>query len=339
MVPKLLILKVGLSFLVASSLLISSAPQSAFCAVTVDQAAREDLSAVNKLIAQRSFNKAQIMINRLLSIKPDDFSVLLAQGRLLESMGLVARSRAAYEKLQQAYPQAPEPLIALSEIAFESLNARLAFELASKAVAIAPNSLAAHLSLASALIATSQYPQGEILLHELNKQHPNNSEIQYMLYRMALKRNHYKEARDCLEQSIRFDNTDYRRKLELAEVDKNLRDYASARQNLEQFLLVEPSSTEALTKLAVLWEFNFHNYAKAVDMYQSVLNVDPDSVTALAGIDRCRLKSNDLAGLMKDAFVKTFRHTDTFDAFDAFDAFDGANANTPNVSDGRDFSF
>ena len=285
------------------------------------------LAKANQFIAKRSFVEAQRIINSLLERFPDDFHVRLAQARLLKSMGLIARSKDAYEKLKLSAPQAPEPLIALSEMAFESLNARLALDLARKAQAVAPTSLSAQLSLASALIATSHYQEASDLLDSLSKRHGGNAEVQYLLYKMAMKRDRYVQARTALENSIGLDSGDPRRILELSELCKYMRDYDGAKYNLQRILLADSAPIDALIKLAVLYEFNFHDYQEAIAQYQKVLNIDSNSVTAMAGIDRCRLKENDLAGRAKDEFWRFVRHTVVFDTADKV---------TPTVSDGRD---
>lgn len=285
------------------------------------------LAKANQYIARRSFVEAQTIINALLARFPDDFHVRLAQARLLKNMGLTARSKAAYEKLKLSDPQAPEPLIALSEMAFESLNARLALDLARKAEAVAPASLSAQLSLASALIATSHYQEASDRLDSLSKRNVGNAEVQYLLYKMAIKRDHYIEARAALENSIKLAPSEPRRILELSDLCKSMRDYEGAKHNLQRILSADPASIDALIKLAVLYEFNFHDYKEAIAQYQKVLNIDSTSVTAMAGIDRCRLKENDLAGLAKDAFQRFARHIVVFDTLDTV---------TPTVSDGRD---
>jgi tetratricopeptide (TPR) repeat protein len=285
------------------------------------------IAKANQYIARRSFVEAQAIINSLLTRFPGEFHVRLAQARLLKSMGLTARSKAAYEKLKLSDPQAPEPLIALSEMAFESLNARLALDLARKAEAVAPASLSAQLSLASALIATSHYQEAADRLESLSKRNVGNGEVQYLLYKMAIKRDRYSQARTALENSIKLAPSEPRRILELSELCQYMRDYEGAKHNLQRVLSADPASIDALIKLAVLYEFNFHDYKEAIAQYQKVLNIDSNSVTAMAGIDRCRLKENDLAGLAKDAFQRFVRHTVVFDTLDTV---------TPTVSDGRD---
>ena len=39
---------------------------------------------------------------------------------------------------------------------------------------------------------------------------------------------------------------------------------------------------------------------------RSILEIDPDSVTAMAGLDRCKTKKNDLAGMLKNQLRALF---------------------------------
>jgi tetratricopeptide (TPR) repeat protein len=115
------------------------------------------------------------------------------------------------------------------------------------------------------------------------------------------------KARDSLERSIKLDPADSKYWLELSDLCKSMGDYQGARYNLIRVLNFDSTSIAALTKLAVLYEFNFHDYQKAIDEYQHILSIDPDSVTALVGIDRCKQKSGDLAGIMKDSLWRMLR--------------------------------
>jgi tetratricopeptide (TPR) repeat protein len=270
------------------------------------------LEIAESLIDARSFIKARVMIERILAQEPNNFRARLDQARLLRSMGLYARSREEYERLHQLEPAAERPLIALSEMALESLNPGQALKLARQSVLVAPQSLETHLCLVSALIAANDYHEAEGVLAELEVRYPNDAKINYLLYKLELKRNQLHLARTSLERSIKLDSSNWQHLFELSEMCKNVGDYEGAKENLKRVLNADPGSVDALTKLAVIYEFNFHDYQQAIEQYQRVLVADPDSVTALAGIDRCKQKSNDLAGVMKDALWRFLRHSKTF---------------------------
>jgi tetratricopeptide (TPR) repeat protein len=270
------------------------------------------LEKAETLISARSFIKARVVLEQLLAHEPNNFRARLDQAELLRSMGLYARSREEYEHLHQLDPAAEKPLIALSEMALESLNPRQALKLARQAVAEAPHSLQTHLCLVSALIATNADHEAEGLLLELETRYPANAKINYLLYKLELKRNQLHLARTSLERSIKLDSSNWQHLFELSEMCKNVGDYEGAKSNLKRVLNVDPGSVDALTKLAVIYEFNFHDYQQAIEQYQRILTADPDSVTALAGIDRCKQKSNDLAGVMKDVMWRFLRHSRTF---------------------------
>jgi tetratricopeptide (TPR) repeat protein len=270
------------------------------------------LETAEMLIRARSFIKARVLLDRLLAQEPNNFRAHLDQAELLRNMGLYARSREEYDRLHHLDPAAEKPLIALSEMALESLNPRQALKLSRQAVAVAPRSLETHLCLVSALIATNAYSEAEGVLADLETKYPNDAKINYLLYKLELRRNQLHLARTSLERSITLDASNWQHLFELSEMCKNVGDYEGAKENLERVLRADPGSIDALTKLAVIYEFNFHNYQQAIEQYQRVLAADPDSVTALAGIDRCKQKSNDLAGIMKDSLWRFLRQSRTF---------------------------
>ena len=302
----------GLAFTLTTSLPASPSLSPARDKPKSGQAQNSELQTAETLIRARSFIKARKILDHLLQKEPDNYQARLDEAQLLRSMGLFARSHEDYEKLNQENPAAEKPLIALSEMALESLNPRQALKLARQAVGVAPSSLATHLCLVNALIATSAYHEAEGMLNDLRISHPDNAEVDYLLYKLALKQHQLSQARSWLERSLYLDPSNWQRFFELSELCKNMADYYGAKANLERVLTMDPTSVDALTKLAVIYEFNFHDYEQAARQYQLILSADPDSVTALAGIDRCKQKSNDLAGVMKDALWRFLRHSKTF---------------------------
>jgi tetratricopeptide (TPR) repeat protein len=84
-----------------------------------------------------------------------------------------------------------------------------------------------------------------------------------------------------------------------ADICESVGDYARAKLALEKLLQVDPYSIEALYKLAVLLEFYRHDYDGAIKYYQKLVQIDPDYVAALTGLDRCKAKKNDIAGQLK----------------------------------------
>ncbi len=302
---------IGLA-LTASFFAGANAGMPAQAGILTPESKGDSLATAERLISARSFIKARIILDKFLATQPNNTRARLDQAQLFRSVGLFARSRQEYEQLYKLDPSSEIPLIALSEMALESLNPRQALQLARQAVAIAPHSLETHMCLVSALIATNAYQEAESVLSALQSKHPNNAKIDYLRYKLALKRNQLALARNALERSVQLDSSNWQHLFELSELCKNVGDYESAKKNLKRVLAADPGSADALTKLAVIDEFNFHDYQQAIEHYQKILASDPDSVTALAGIDRCKHKSNDLAAVMKDAMWRFFRHSKTF---------------------------
>jgi len=100
--------------------------------------------------------------------------------------------------------------------------------------------------------------------------------------------------------------------MDLSSLYKQGGNYDASLESINRYLHLNPGSIEALSKVAALYEYNFHDYDRAILAYKQILQIDPDIVDAEVGIDRCKQKGNDLAAALKDQLWKFLRQSKTF---------------------------
>ena len=278
--------------------------KSADVAVLIDKA--------EQFRIQGSFLRAQNILTDALKAHPGDFQLSLAQAKLLRSMGLFARSKSLYQNLHTQQPSAIEPLIALSQMSLESLAMENALKYAREAVSVAPESKAAHLSLAGALVANSSIADANLELKLVEGKFPKLAEVDYLRYQLFRKEGKPAEALACLESAVKLKPNNSTWLFDLSSLYEEQGDYVMSLELLNRYLRLNPSAIDALSKVAALYEYNFHDYDKAIVVYQEILNIDPDVVDAVVGIDRCKQKGNDPAAALKDQLWKFLRQSQTF---------------------------
>ena len=107
------------------------------------------------------------------------------------------------------------------------------------------------------------------------------------------------KARQQLEAALKLDPSNGPWLLDLSELCEMQGDYAMANQCLQRALYADPLSVDKLSRMATLQEYFLQNYDQAIEQYKRILAIDPNSVSALAGLDRCKARKNDLAGILK----------------------------------------
>jgi tetratricopeptide (TPR) repeat protein len=259
-----------------------------------------DLKQVETLSAGGSYFKAVALLDKVRAKYGDDaIDVVLASGRVCRDMGLLARAAGEYQKVLRIDPNSTEACVALSDIYRQQLDIPNAIKFARRAYESNPKAIEPHVALVSALADGGLLQESELQLKMLLKSDAKNAQVQYVAYKLAMKRGQIASAQQHLEEAIAlaFGRPDWL--VELSELNKMQGDYASARRNLEESLSADAFSIDALNKLAIIYEFYFHDYHHAMDEYNAILAIDPDSVTAQAGLDRCKVKKNDIAGALK----------------------------------------
>ncbi|HEY9777346.1 MAG TPA: tetratricopeptide repeat protein [Planktothrix sp.] len=281
-------------------LTILAATLPAACADADGSSRQSVLKEIHALTASHSYFKAGALLDKLhQKVGADDLEVTLAAARLYRDMGLSARAQTEYEHALRINSGCTEAGVALSEIYMQGLNTRKALEFARRAYNSNPHATSAQVALSSALIASGMFREAEQELAKLLKTSPNDAQVQYVAYNLALERGQLSTAQNHLEGAVRLAPNRPDWLIDLSELYKAQGEYSNARRMLEKALAIDPYSLDALNKLAIIQEFYFHDYDQAIEQYKNILVIDQDSVTALAGLDRCKIKKNDLAGAMR----------------------------------------
>jgi len=258
-----------------------------------------ELKRIDSLSASGSYFKAAALLQQVRAKYGDAIDVTLASARVCRDMGLLARAAGEYQKVLRINPNSTEACVALSEIYRRQLDIPNAIKFARRAYETNPKAIEPHVALVSSLADGGLLQESELQLNILLKSDPKNAQVQYVAYKLAMKRGLIQVAQQHLEEAIALALGRPDWLVELSELNKTQGDYASAKKNLEESLSADAFSIDALNKLAIIYEFYFHDYHHAMDEYNAILSIDPDSVTAQAGIDRCKVKKNDIAGALK----------------------------------------
>ncbi|MBS1952805.1 MAG: tetratricopeptide repeat protein [Cyanobacteria bacterium SZAS-4] len=281
-----------LTFLILAA--VSTNP--AFALAESEDAGIKQLVALTKA---QSYVKATNLFDRLIEADPNNPQLRLAGARLYRRMGMFARAMSEYKLLMKSDPNMVEPVVALSQMYMEYLNLPQSLTLARHAVSLKPNDKEARIALCTVLIASDYLKEAEEELSKLQKQSGSDADVNYVAYKLYLKHGQLGKARQQLEAAMKLDPSNGPWLLDLSELCETQGDYATANQCLQRALYADPLSVDKLSRMATLQEYFLQNYDQAVEQYKRILAIDPDSVTALAGLDRCKARKNDLAGILK----------------------------------------
>jgi tetratricopeptide (TPR) repeat protein len=270
------------------------------------------LKAVEGFLAEGSFSRAERLLSLALKEHPSDFRLSLEQAHVLRSMGNVARAKTLFLKLHTQQPTAVVPLINLSQMSLESLAIDDALAYARDAVAVEPSSKAANFALASSLIYSNSLLQANNKIGDIQQKFGESAELCYLRYQMYLREDKNDQALAALEGAVRLNPNNSPWLMDLSTLYKQEGNYDASLELINRYLRLNPGSVEALSKVAALYEYNFHDYDRAILAYKQILQIDPDIVDAEAGIDRCKQKGNDLAAALKDQLWKYLRQSKTF---------------------------
>ncbi len=257
------------------------------------------LLAVRRLTAASLFQSARPVAEKLVGDYPNDPQAHLAYAELLRAMGMATQASAEYSRAEILDPRLAEPAIALARLNLESLNLELSLHYARDAVSRAPASLPAHLVLAQALLSSDRLTEADQEIRRLLLRYPRTPAVLFLAYRLNRQRGSFGSARSYLEQAIAGGRPEPRWLYELADLLEIAGDCRAAARCLLELTALQPDSEQAREKLASVYEFTCHDYDRAIAQYRLIVRSNPDSVTALAGIDRCQSKKNDLAFELK----------------------------------------
>jgi tetratricopeptide (TPR) repeat protein len=237
---------------------------------------------------------------------PKQASVHLEYGKFLMNAGLIDRAISEFERAAQLDPNDSEPLIALAEIYSQNLDHDKAAVYAERALKIQPSSSSARIVLLTSLIQRDRIDQAERELNRLLTTNSRNPRVLQLAYMVKTRIGDFNEASKYLQEAVRLQpgKTDW--VLELCRLLESNGQSDAAFSQLQTLLARNPNSLEARLRLARNLEFYRHDYDQAIIEYGRVLEIDGKSPVALAGVERCKAKKNNIALRLKQAMKSWF---------------------------------
>ncbi|MBI4532550.1 MAG: tetratricopeptide repeat protein [Candidatus Melainabacteria bacterium] len=266
-----------------------------------DRFKQDTLSTIKSLQQAHSYQKARSASLELVKRYPKDPQTHLAYAQLLAEMGLLSESIVEYRQALQLNGNLAEAFIALSKLYLQNLDPYMSLGYAQLAIKSSPQSVNARTALIEALMASEHLQEADKQIRALLKDQGSSANVLFLRYQLERKHGDLTAAKMYLESALRHCNHRVDWLLELSQVEEDLGDFAEARHTLRKALLLAPEQLEARRQLAINLEFFSQDYEAAVNEYKKLLEVDPSSVSAQAGIDRCQRKMNDLSGCLKQA--------------------------------------
>lgn len=264
-----------------------------------------DLKKIDELTETRSFYKARKMLEPLLEAYPKDPRVHTCAGRLFAKMGLLPRAIDEYNSVVALEPTNVFAFIELSRAYMAREDSNHAMASVRTALKVNPKSAEARLLLVRILMAKGLLLEAEQELQRLLRGDPNDAQVHFVAANIYRERGQGALALGHIEKAIQLNPAKHDWLLEKSDICILLNRYDEAKSSLEKLLQYEGDSVEGLNRLARVKENSFRDYDGAMECYRRVIEIDPDSVTALAGIERLKAKKNDLAGLWKHQLRST----------------------------------
>lgn len=267
-----------------------------------------ELASALRLIDEGSLLSAKPLVEKLLLAYPEDKEVSLAAARLYQKMGLSTLAIVYYEKVREKSPRMQEALVALARLHLENLSSALALEMASEAVSIDPHSKAARLVLVEALLAGQSLKRARLEVAELTSMFPRDPEVLHCLSLVSQTFGENEKALAYMVLASQARPKQLQWLMELADLYQRVGNYNKAAAVLTSVLEFDPQSVSALDALARLYEFDLGDYVRARDCYLRILTILPDSGTARGGADRCLAKQADLALWLRGNIYRLFQN-------------------------------
>jgi tetratricopeptide (TPR) repeat protein len=227
--------------------------------------------------------------------QPKKASLHVEYARFLVNAGLIDNAISEFDKAAKLDPRDPEPLIALAEIYSQNLDYDKALAFSQRALQLQPSSSMARIVLLTSLVQRDRIDEAERELQKLLASNPHNPRVLQLAYMVKTRVGDLNEAAKYLEEAVRLQPSNIEWVLELCNLLESTGNPIGAYQQLENLLARYPNSLEARLRLARNLEVYRHDYDHAMLEYSRVLEIDSKSPVALAGIERCKAKKNNLA--------------------------------------------
>jgi tetratricopeptide (TPR) repeat protein len=295
------------STITISALLVISAPVPRACALSPAQKpapaakqvvpvkAQQESAKLRALVSEGKLYQARAEATRLLSERPNDADLQMEYGSILRASGQMKLALEHYQRAAAIDPHLGAAYVAISQLQLDNLDVPSALASAQKAKTLSPNDLDARLAYVSALIAADRVNDAEKELQSMINTGSANPAVLHLAYEVKVRKGDFESARRYLDTAIALSQQSTSWQIELADLEQRLNHPERARQVLRTILAQTPSATEARLRLARNLELFGDDFDAAISEYRTLLQYEPDSATALTGIERCRAKKNNVA--------------------------------------------
>lgn len=269
--------------------------------------AAAETASIEQSIAAGKFQQAGIEWRQLVAKKPDRADLRLRYARFLRSTGQLEPAITEYEKAVAIDPKLSDAWLALSQIALQSFDVEQALTAAQNAIKYHKDSIEGRTLMISALMQSGRWPEADKELKALLLLQPKNAAVVHLAYQMQLRKGDFAQARTYLQTAVNLkpERSDWM--LDLCKLLENGGDYQLARGDLKTILQNRPNDLEARLRLARNLEVFEHDFDGAIAEYKRALETEPDCAPAMAGIERCQVKKNNIALRLKLSLQSLFK--------------------------------
>lgn len=256
---------------------------------------QQEWARLHSLVEAGKLFEARAEAKRLLQERPDNVALRIEYGNILRISGQPRLALEQYQKAAAIDSKSITAHIAISQLQMENLDIRSALSSALKAKTLQPDNLDARLVYVSALLAAERVGEAEKELQSMINAGSANPAVLHLAYEVKVRKGDFEQAHRYLETAIALSQQAISWQIELADLEQRMDRPDKARLVLRTILTKHPMETEARLKLARNLELFGDDFDAAIGEYRTLLQYEPDSASALTGIERCRAKKNNVA--------------------------------------------
>lgn len=250
---------------------------------------------LRKLYKEGKPFQAQAEAVELVKQYPNDVALLTEYGNILRNSGKPRQALQMYQRVVALQPQNVTAYVVMSQLQLDNLDFKEALCSAKKAKSLDPANQPAKLAYVKVLLETDKVNEAERELQSMISTVAANPETLHLTYEVKVRKGDLEQAGHALETAIALSQDPTPWQVELADLEQRLNRPDRARQVLRTILTKNPFETEARLRLARNLELFGGDFDGAIAEYRTLLEYDPDSASALTGIERCRAKKNNVA--------------------------------------------
>jgi tetratricopeptide (TPR) repeat protein len=233
------------------------------------------------------------LFRSLVAKEPENPTLHFDLGRGLVAQGNADAARAEFQTAIRLRPGFVEPRVALVSLMQSKSDYKATLEFANQALAINPGLSAIRLARAVALIHVGDEPQGRSELNHLEREFPQNHEVQLQLAMMDLHDRKFREAEDHFRKLSEGSPGDIRPLKGLTDALAAENEFDNALAFLQESLRKTPNDLRLrslLASTAVL----AGKYDLGIEQYRQLLAAAPKSTTVPLALSRVYRTKGDL---------------------------------------------